>query len=122
MSTCPEFPDGGHAYLAADAWPLVTVRFPDGGQADFRTGGEWPRNVEVRYNGLEVNGMRVDITAGVHPDGEVWHSSVHKTDVAGADGGYDIPVKVQEKATALVRRRAREARSALWTAGRGKAA
>jgi len=44
---------------------------------------------------------------------------VHKTDVAGADGGYDIPVKVQEKATALIRRRAREARSALWTAGRG---
>jgi len=115
------FPDGGTAFLADDAWPLVTVRFPDGGQADFRAGSEWPRHTEVRYHGLEVNGLRVDISAGVDPAGAVWHSSVHKTGVAGADGGGDIPVKVQEKVTALVRKRAREARSALWTVGHGRA-
>lgn len=123
MSTYTEYPDGGHAWIADDAWPLVTVRFPDGGQVDFRAGSEWPRHAQVQYRGLEVKGLRVDVNASVEPDGSTslpsW--SIWKTDVAGADGGADVPVKVQEQVMALCRRRVREARSALWTAGRGTA-
>ena len=122
MST--EFPDGGYAFLSPDAWPLVTVRFADGGQVDFRAGSDWPRHAHVRYRGLDVKGQRFDADATVNPDGALatipsrigW-----KTDVAGADGGGDIPVKVSEHLAALCRKRAREARSALWTAGRGAA-
>ena len=111
MST--EFPDGGHAYLTPEAWPLVTVRFPDGGQADFRAGSEWPRHAQIRYRGLDVRGLRVDVDVTVDPGGRVSVFSIWKTDVAGADGGADVPVKVQETVTALCRKRAREARSAL---------
>ncbi len=124
MSTLTEFPDGGHAYLADDAGPLVTVRFPDGGQVDFRAGSEWPRHAQVQYRALEVKGLRVDVTASVGPDGTTslpsW--SIWKTDVAGADGGSDVPVKVQEQVMALCRRRVREARSALRTTGTTRSA
>jgi len=112
-----EFPDGGHVYLSPDQWPLVTVRFPDGGQADFRTGSEWPRHVRILYRGMDVKGLRVDVDAGIDPDGKVSSLSLWKTDVAGADGGCDVPATVRESVTALCRRRAREARSALAAAG-----
>ena len=115
------FPDGGTVFLTDDAWPLVTVRFPDGGQVDFRAGSEWPRHARIEYRGLEVKGLRVDVNASIGPDGSEslpsW--SISKTGVAGADGGADVPVKVQEQVTALCRRRVREARSALLAAGRG---
>lgn len=115
------FPDGSTAFLADDAWPLVTVRFPDGGQVDFRAGSEWPRHAQIQYRALEVKGLRVDVNASVGPDGiaslAAW--SIWKTDVAGADGGNDVPVKVQDQVMALCRRRVREARAALCTAGRG---
>ncbi len=118
------FPDGGHAYFGEhQPNPLVTVRFDDGGLAEFRPSTGWrPWYVRLLYWGLDVKGLRVDIDAGVDPDGKIWSLWVHKTDVAGADGGHDIPVKVRETVTALCRRRAREARSALWTAGRGNGA
>lgn len=119
MSTWTEYPDGGHTFCRPEDGPLVTVRFPDGGQADFRTGSEWPRHARVLYRGLDVKGLRVDVDAGIDPGGNVWCFSVWKTDVAGADGGCDVPVKVRETVTALCRRRAREARSALWAAGHG---
>jgi len=119
MSTWTEYPDGGHTWLRPGDGPLVTVRFADGGQADFRPGSDWPRHARVLYRGLDVKGLRVDVDATVEPDGTVSVFSVHKTDVAGADGGCDVPVKVRESVTALCRRRAREARSALWTAGHG---
>ena len=113
MTTYTEWPDGAHAYLSPDQWPLVTVRFADGGLVDFRAGSEWPRHARVRYCGLDVNGLRVDVDAGVGPDGKLGSLWLSKTDVAGADGGLEVPVKVREKVEALARRRAREAREAL---------
>jgi hypothetical protein len=115
MST--EFPDHSTVFLAEDAWPLVTVRFPDGGQVDFRTGSDWPHSATVRYRGLEIKGhrQRYDADATVNPDGTLGTIPERigwKTDVAGIDGGGDIPVKVTEHLVALVRRRAREARAA----------
>lgn len=107
------YPDGGHGFYRPEDCPVVTVRFPDAGQVEFRTGSEWPRHARVQYRGLEVKGLRVDIDATVNPDGKVSAFSIWKTDVAGADGGCDIPVKVRESVGALCRKRAREARGAL---------
>lgn len=107
------YPDGAYVPFSEELGPVVTVRFADGGQADFLAGSEWPQSAQVRYGGLEVQGLRVDVRADVAPDGKVWASSVWKTDVAGADGGNDVPVKVRDSAMALCRRRAREARAAL---------
>lgn len=112
MST--RYPDG--AYCGPGDGPLVTVRFPDGGQADFRPGNSHPGSAHVRYDGHDVQGLRVDIWADVDPDGKAWASSVWKTDVAGIDGGGDIPEKVRDSAMALCRRRAREARDAMRAA------
>jgi hypothetical protein len=116
------FPDNATAYCPEGSFPLVTVRFPDGGQVDFRVGSEWPHSAHVRYRGLEIKGhrQRYDADATVNPDGTLatiperigW-----KTDVAGADGGDQIPVKVTEHLAALVKRRAREARTAARVAG-----
>jgi hypothetical protein len=121
MTGRPEFPDGAAVYLPDDAWPLVTVRFPDGGQADSHTGSKWYGHVRVRYCGLEVNGLRVDVDASVNRQGSVTSLWLSKTGVAGADGGTDVPAKVREKVEALCRRRAREARAAAGvTAGRAR--
>jgi hypothetical protein len=114
-----EYPDGGYAYFGEHApGPVVSVRFPDGGLAEFRPGGDWPRNARVRYAGLMVKDLSLEVDANVDHEGKVWSSSVWKTDVAGADGGSDIPVKIRESAEALCRRRAREAREALRLPGR----
>ena len=115
MTDCTEWPDGAHAFLSPDQWPLVTVRFADGGQVDFRAGCEWPRSAQVRYSGLDVKGLRVDIDASIGPGGKLGSIWLSKTDVAGADGGLEVPVKVRDTAEALARRRAREARDALGT-------
>jgi hypothetical protein len=118
--TVHDFPDGGHAYVGSTGWPLVTVRFPDGGQVDFRTGSEWPHHAHVRYRALEYKGQRYDADATVNPDGTLQTVPSRigwKTDVSGADGGADIPVKVSDYLAALVRRRAREARTAARVAG-----
>lgn len=115
MST--RYPDGACCY-GTESGPVVTVRFPDGGQADFRPGSSHPGSAHVRYDGRDVQGLKVDVWADVDPDGKTWASSVWKTGVAGIDGGADIPEKVQESAMALCRKRAREAREALRSAGR----
>lgn len=115
MTTYTEWPDGAHASLSPDQWPLVTVRFADGGQVDFRAGSEWPRSARVRYCGLDVKGLRVDVDAGIDPGGKVGSLWLSKTDVAGADGGLEVPVKVRDTVEALARKRAREARDALGT-------
>ena len=72
MTTYTEWPDGTYAFLSPDQWPLVTVRFADGGLVDFRAGSEWPRSARVRYCGLDVNGLRVDVDAGVLPATGSW--------------------------------------------------
>lgn len=117
-----QFPDGAHAYAMPDAFPLVTVRFPDGGQVDFSTGGEWPHYAHVRYQGLEVKGhaQRYDADATVRPDGTLGtvESMIGwKTGVNGVDGAGDIPAKVTAHLAALCKRRAREARAACRVAG-----
>jgi hypothetical protein len=118
----PEFPDGASVFAGPDAWPLVTVRFPDGGQVDYLGSG---RYAHVRYSGLAIKGnrQRYDADAYVNPDGTLatiperigW-----KTGVAGVDGAGDIPAKVTQHLSALVRRRAREARAAMRTAAGGR--
>jgi hypothetical protein len=117
------FPDGAHAFAAPGAFPLVTVRFPDGGQVDFRAGSEWPGSAHVRYQALEIKGhaQRYDADATVNPDGTLatipgrigW-----KTGVNGVDGAGQIPAKVTDHLAALVRKRAREAREACKTVTR----
>jgi hypothetical protein len=116
------YPDGAAAHVGSGSWPLVTVKFPDGGQVDFRAGSQWPHSAHVRYSGLEIKGhrQRYDVDATVDGDGKLatiperigW-----KTGVAGADGGDQIPVKVTEHLAALVKRRARDARAAARIAG-----
>jgi hypothetical protein len=107
------WPDGAYAPHDPQLGPLVTVRFPDGGQADFLAGGSRPGSTRVRYNALDVDGLLVDVSADVDPDGKIWASWLWKTGVAGVDGGADVPAGVRDKITALCRRRAREARQAL---------
>jgi hypothetical protein len=119
-----DFPDGGSAYPGASGWPLVTVRFPDGGQVDFRAGSEWPHSAHVRYSGLEIKGhtQRYDADATVNGSGSLQTVPERigwRTGVAGADGGDVIPVRVTEHLAALVRRRAREARAACRVAAGG---
>lgn len=111
----PQYPDGAYMPHRPQDGPVVTVRFPDGGQADFRAGNCHPGSAHVRYNGRDIQGLRVDVWADVDPDGRVWASSAWKTDVAGIDGGADVPSKVRDSAMALCRRRAREAREAMRT-------
>ena len=62
-----------------------------------------------------MKGLRVDVDASVGPDGKLDSLWLSKTDVAGADGGLEVPVKVRDTVEALARRRAREAREALGT-------
>ncbi len=112
-SGCAEYPDGAYVPHRPEDGPVITVRFADGGQADFLGGSEWPRNARVRYRGLEVHGLRVDIDVDVSPGGQAWASYTSKTGVAGIDGGSDVPVKVRDSVMALCRKRASEARSAL---------
>jgi hypothetical protein len=117
-----DFPDGGHAHPGPDGWPVVSVRFPDGGLVEWRAGSEWPHYAHVRYRGLVIKGhtQRYDVDATVNPDGTLGTIPERigwKTDVAGVDGAGDIPVKVTEHLAALVRRRAREARTAARVAG-----
>jgi hypothetical protein len=120
----PEFPDGAAVYLGDTSWPLVTVRFPDGGQVDYRVGSAYGA-AHVRYSGLEIKGhkQRYDADAMVNPDGTLatiperigW-----KTGVNGVDGADQIPAKVTEHLAALVRRRARQARDACKAASGGR--
>lgn len=119
MST--QFPDGSTAYMAEDAWPLVTVSFPDGIQVSFRAGSEWPHSADVHAAGLEIKGhtQRYDVHASVDGSGGLTTIPERigwKTGVNGVDGAGDIPVKVTEHLSALVRRRTREARVAMRTA------
>ncbi|HEY2087000.1 MAG TPA: hypothetical protein VGH54_13400 [Mycobacterium sp.] len=113
------YPDGAYVPHRHEDGPVVTVRFADGGQADFRAGSDWPRNARVRYRGLEVHELRVDVDVDVNPDGRVWASSIWKTDVAGIDGGNEVPQKVRDSVEALCRKRAREARQSMRTVTRG---
>lgn len=115
----PAYPDGSYASFSGEDGPLVAVRFPDGGQADFRPGSCHPGSAHVRYDARDVEAMQVDVWADVDPDGTAWASSVWKTGVAGIDGGADVPDKVRDSAMALCRKRAREAREAMRTALRG---
>ena len=117
-----QFPDGAHAYAMPESFPLVTVRFPDGGQVDFRAGSEWPHHAHVRYQGLEIKGhrQRYDADATVAGDGTLTTIPSRigwKTGVNGVDGADQIPAKVTEHLAALVKRRAREARAACRVAG-----
>jgi hypothetical protein len=116
--TSATYPDGAYVPHGLQDGPVITVGFADGGQADFRPGGCRPGSAHVRYDGHEVQGLRVDIWADVDPDGKTWASSVWKSDVAGIDGGADVPEKVRDSAMALCHRRAREAREALRAASR----
>jgi hypothetical protein len=123
----PEFPDGASVFAGPDAWPVVTVRFPDGIQVDFRAGSEWPRSAHVRASALEIKGhrQRYDADAYVKPDGTLATIAERigwKTGVSGVDGAGDIPAKVTQHLSALVRRRAREARAAMRTAAGARAA
>ncbi len=118
-SAIVDYPDGAYASFSVDPGPVVQVRFADGGTAEFRAGGAHPGSAHVRYDGHDVQGLRADIWADVDPDGNVWASSVWKTDVAGIDGGADIPGKVRDSAMVLCRRRAREAREAMRAVLRG---
>jgi hypothetical protein len=116
------FPDNATAYCGEDAWPLVTVRFPDGIQVDFRAGSEWPHSAHVRAAGLEIKGhtQRYDADATVNPDGTLMTIPERigwKTGVNGVDGADQIPAKVTAHLAALVKRRAREARDAAKIAG-----
>ena len=120
----PEFADHAAVYAGDDAWPLVTVRFPDGVQVDFRAGSEWPHSAHVRAAAFEIKGhtQRYDVDATVNPAGTLdtipdrigW-----KTGVNGIDGAGDIPAKVTAHLAALCKRRAREARAACRVAAGG---
>jgi hypothetical protein len=108
------FPDGCDAYLTP-TWPgpAVQVRFGDGVMVEFRPATDWPHIARVKFAGVEVRGLRLDVEADLDPGGD-WHSfSTWKTGVAGVDGGADVPVKVRDAALALCRRRAREARDVI---------
>lgn len=115
-----DYSDGAYASFSADPGPVVQVRFADGWTAEFRAGGAHPGSAHVRRDALDVDGTRYDVHADIDPDGQVWASSVWKTDVAGIDGGNVIPDKVRDQVTAMFRKRARDARAALRAAVSGR--
>ncbi len=118
-STEAVYPDGGRAWFAPSAGPVVSVRFADGVMVEMRPQAaetHWvARSARVQFRGLAVKGLLLDVDASVSPDGTVWQFSGWRTDIAGIDGGGDLPGTTREAALALCRRRAREAREA--TAG-----
>ena len=111
------YPDGGRAWFAPSAGPVVSVRFPDGVMVELRPeAAEAPwvaRSARVQFSGLAVKGLRLDVEASVSPDGNVWQFSGWKTGVTGIGGGGDLPGSTQEAALALCRKRAREAREVI---------
>lgn len=109
-----EFPDGGRTYMSP-IWPgpAVQVRFPDGGLVEFRPATDWPKVAHIYFAGLEVKGLRLDIRAHVEYDGQVSVFSTWKTDVAGIDGGGDVPAGIRDAVLKLCRKRTQEARDAI---------
>jgi hypothetical protein len=111
-----QYPDGGHTYFWAGADPAVTVRSSDGVSVEFRPYTGSPRLARVRFAGLEVKALRLDVDASVDPDGRIVSFQGSKTGVSGADGGGDLPANIRKAAQVLCCKRAREARRAIAAA------
>lgn len=98
---------------AASSGPGVQIRFADGALVEFRPDGEWPRVARVRFQGVDIKGLRLDGFADIESRGAVVAFGTWKTDVAGADGGDDVPAKIRDAALTRCRKYDREAREAI---------
>lgn len=92
---------------------MILVRFRDGTQVTLRPDSEMRDSAEVRFDGADFAGTRLDVSASVDADGTQWAFWASKTGVSGIDGGLDIPEAAETAARASAARHASDARKAL---------